>query len=453
MPRLVGRPLLALGSCAVLASAAVGFSAPESAHAATVSPDGLYHSAQPKRLLDTRSKGGSVGVNGTVTVPRSTLTAAGVPSSGVQSVVVNLTVTGTTGPGYIVAYGAGSAAPNTSTVNFPKGWTGAGTATVAITGSGLTVKVGGGKGTRTQIIVDIQGWYSSAAYTGAASGSGFARTSPFRFYDSRAKGEGPLKGGNPTDGYYYQTLELSGWSEPGWEGTTPTAILVNLTATGSTGPGNLAGWDGSEADWPSTSTVNFGKGENAANTAVIPMTSEGDDTYSFGIANLGRYQTNFIVDVLGYYYTGDLDSGTYKHVAVAPKRVMNFAPVGAGKTVTSMVPSSMWDIDRTGAFEGTLTAVTPSKTSYLTAWDAASPRPGVSTLNVAVNQTRSNGTLVNWFHGNPGVSVYNNAGTSKAIVDITGRFDWTGPISSAASASPVVKRASTINGTTRFVAH
>lgn len=443
------RSVVTVASCVVLTSAAVGFGAEVPARAATSAPDGLYHAAKPKRLLDTRSKGGSVGVNGTVTIPRSAFTSSGMPSTGVQSVVVNVTVTGATGAGYAVAYPGGSTVPPISAVNFVKGWTGAAMATVGINGTGITVKIGGAKGTRTQVIVDLEGWYGNGGYS-AGGGSGFSTQDSVRLYDSRTAGYGKLRGGNDTDGYWYRTVGMT-WGDSGsWAGTRPTAALINLTATGSTGPGNLSAWNGSEADWPSTSSVNFGKAETSPNTVVVPLVVDTSGDYTFGIANLGRFPTDFVVDLLGVYYDGGSRPGTLKHVMVAPKRVMNFAPTGAGGTASVTVPSSMWDYDRTGAFEGTVTAVTPSRPSYLTAWDGSSPRPGISTLNVVPGQTRSNGTLVNWFEGNPVVSVYNNAGTTKAIVDITGRFDWTGPVSSAVASSPLVQRAPANSGVNRF---
>lgn len=431
MPRFSIRPLAALAASAVLATGAVAFNSPEVAHAAA-SPDGLYHPSYfSHRLLDTRQGHGSVGVGQTVTISPQTFSSASVPLASAQAVVVNITVTGTTGPGYAVAY-SGSTVPSTSNINFTKGWTGASMATVAVNaGAGLTIRVGGGKGTRAQIIVDLQGWYANSHYDNGITGGGLVLPDkPTRFFDSRSQG-GKLPGG------YYQEHSFDWGTDP--KGGTPLAVLINLTATGSSGPGNLSAWEGDESEWPTTSSVNFGKGETSPNTAIVPLRSLGGGRFGFGIANTGNYQTDYLIDLLGVYVVGDTLDPSFKHVVVAPKRVMNFATVGPQRTVTATIPSSMGDQKRTAAFEGTLTAVTPSTTSYETAWGSGS-RPGVSSLNVVSGKTRSNGILTQWDAGPSTVSVYNNAGTIKGIVDITGRFDAIDVSAATAGRSAVFDR-------------
>lgn len=400
--------------------AGVGFAVPATtAQAAAVSTDGMYHAATPKRLLDTRSAGGAVAVNGTVTIPRSVFTASGMPATGVQSVVLNLTVTGTTGSGYAVAY-SGTTAPGTSSINFVKGWTGASQTTVAMNSGGVSVKVGGTAGTRSQVIVDLVGWYGNAGYTGKdGAGSSFMPIPAERFADTRDS-KGPIKGG-ATD-----TWSLGSSSDEDTDGLAPTAILVNLTATGSTGAGNLAAWSGAGSR-PTTSSVNFAKGETAPNLAVVPLNKSATGDYSFSITNGGKSQTQYIIDVLGVYLNAqDSDYLFTKHVVVAPKRVMNFATVGAGRTASASL-SSVVDNDMTLGVEGTLTAANPTAPSYLTAFGDSS-RPATSSLNTVSGQTRSNGVLLvpdeDSDYAPTKVSVYNNAGSVKAIVDVTGRFDF-----------------------------
>lgn len=315
-------------------------------------------------MLDSRSKGGPVGVNGVVSIPRSAFTSAGMPATGVQSVVVNVTVTGTTGPGYAVAY-SGPTAPNISTVNFPKAWTGAAMATVGVSnGGGISVKVGGTQGTRTHVIVDLEGWYGTSAYAGKdGAGSGYSRELPERLFDSRSNG-----GALPAD--YYQ--EVAVYYDPKYySGYAPTAVLINLTATASTGPGNLAAWSGANPNstWPQTSSVNFAKGETSPNTAIVPLVNHGNGQYTFSVANTGRFPVQFIADLLGTFHSGQLTSGTLKHVVVRPTRVMNLMAIGAKSTAVSAIPAALYNYDRTAAFEGTATAVSPTAASFETVWN------------------------------------------------------------------------------------
>lgn len=428
MSRHVVRSLATVASCGLLAAGILAFGDASPAGAASVPRDGLFHVSAPKRLVDTRGKAGAVGVNGVVSIPRSAFTSAGMPATGVQSVVVNVTVTGTTGPGYVVAY-SGPSAPNVSTVNFPKGWTGAGMATVGVANSGgISVKVGGLKGTFTHVIVDLEGWYGTTAYAGKdGAGSGYSREIPERLFDSRSEGGALQPDYYQEVGVYYDPKYYSGY--------VPTAVLINLTATASSGPGNLAAWSGANPDatWPSTSSVNFAKGETSPNTAIVPLVNHGNGHYTFAVANTGRFPVQFITDLLGTFHSGNLASGTLKHVVVRPTRVMNLLSIATKATGTATVPSSLLDADRTAAFEGTVTAVSPTAASFETVWNGNGPVPTTSNLNVVPGQTRSNGFVTNWDDGGPRVAIYNNAGSIKGIIDVTGRFDWNGSLTSSAA--------------------
>ena len=404
----------------------IAFAPTQPAEAAAVVPqDGLYHVSSPHRLLDTRRTGGAVAAGKTVTIPRSVLTAAGLPTTGVQSVVVNLTVTGTTGTGWGTIF-SGSTVPATSNINFSKGWTGAVSSTVALaSNSGLSIKVGG-TGLSTQVIVDLEGWYSNSTYT-PSTGSGLQIGDPERWVDTRTDG-GPLPAQS------WDTIGMS-WDATGdWAGTTPTAVIVNLTALGAKGSGSLSLWNGDENAWPTTSSVNFAKGETSPNTAIVPVRKESDGSYSFGVANTGGQAVNYLVDVLGFYYTGAV-MPTFKHVVVAPKRVMSFASIGSNKTASVTLPAAVGDAKVTGGIEGVLTGYRPTSGGYQTIWDGLGAMPKTSNLNSVNGGIRANGFLVRENSDDSlGLTVFNSAGTIKAIVDVTGRFDWTGTISSAVAA-------------------
>jgi hypothetical protein len=84
-----------------------------------------FTSLAPSRLLDTRigvgAPQGAVAPGGTVH-----LQVAGrgrVPAMGVSAVVLNVTVTGATRPGFVTAYGDGTALPGASNLNFVAGQT------------------------------------------------------------------------------------------------------------------------------------------------------------------------------------------------------------------------------------------------------------------------------------------------------------------------------------------
>ena len=102
----------------------------------TGTPDatGTYYSlASPTRFLDTGTAS-LLPANTTTTVPITN--RAGIPASGVSAVVINLTADKTGGSGYFTAYPSGTTRPKASSLNFPKGWTGANMVTVPVGADG-----------------------------------------------------------------------------------------------------------------------------------------------------------------------------------------------------------------------------------------------------------------------------------------------------------------------------
>src|ERR1700755_2924279 len=83
---------------------------------------GTYTPVAPTRILDTRSGLGApkkiVGPGGIVHL--QVAGRGGVPATGVSAVVLNLTVTGTLGNGYLTAYPDGVTRPTASSINFAK---------------------------------------------------------------------------------------------------------------------------------------------------------------------------------------------------------------------------------------------------------------------------------------------------------------------------------------------
>lgn len=90
-------------------------------------------SLAPGRILDTRANLGTAGpVGGGETIAIPVLGQAGIPSSGVSSVVLNVTVTDALGDGYVTVYPTGVPRPTASNINFPAGKTVANLVTVAV---------------------------------------------------------------------------------------------------------------------------------------------------------------------------------------------------------------------------------------------------------------------------------------------------------------------------------
>ena len=141
-----------------------------------------YNSVAPARLLDTRTNTG--GHLGKVTTSQPvTLSIDGadggvIPSSGVTAVAVNLTVTDSTGSGYLTAYPDDTTLPGTSNINFGTGLTRAAFAIVPVDADGKIEIADPTPGT-TDLIVDVVGYFDSNA------GSAYGNVDDYRAIDTR----------------------------------------------------------------------------------------------------------------------------------------------------------------------------------------------------------------------------------------------------------------------------
>lgn len=113
-------------------------------------------SVAPARDLDTRNGGGAVAAGAT-----TSLTVAGVngvPASGVTAVVLNVTVTNTSGPeSFLTVFPSGTGRPEASNINFVSGQTIANLVIARVGGDGR-ISIYNNLGT-VDVIADVQGWF------------------------------------------------------------------------------------------------------------------------------------------------------------------------------------------------------------------------------------------------------------------------------------------------------
>ena len=117
---------------------------------------GAFVSVAPARVLDTRSGGGPLAAMAVRSV--QVAGAAGVPSSGVSAVVVNVTVVGAGASGYVSAYADGAPRPQVSNVNFSRGETVPNLAVVPVGSDGKIALFNGSTGA-TGLLVDVAGYF------------------------------------------------------------------------------------------------------------------------------------------------------------------------------------------------------------------------------------------------------------------------------------------------------
>jgi hypothetical protein len=193
-----------------------------------------------------------------------------------------------------------STTPETSNVNFQKGAASADSVTVAV-GTGGYIYVYNSASTPTNVIVDINGYFSS-------SGDTLTPSSPVRICDTRSASEvgGTTDVSSGTTGQCANSGTAldpaSGSSDPltvqvtGIAGIPSSAkvVVANITVVDTTGSGYLTAW-AAGAQKPTTSNINWTKGQVMPNMVISALSSSGQmDIYCSS-------QTNVIIDVVGWY--------------------------------------------------------------------------------------------------------------------------------------------------------
>jgi hypothetical protein len=245
--------------------------------AAGTPASGGFHGTAPTRLLDTRTTGGCV------TSPRSLVVAglAGVPSDA-GAVALNVTVTGASLPGFVVAWPAGATMPTASTVNYVAGETRANTTVVKVGSLGsVLLHASGGC---PHIVVDLVGWFSGGSPIAVG---GIGAVTPYRVLDTRSPSnpEGCLRG--------YRAFTVAGVPGSGVP-YDADSVLLNVTVTDPGGPGYLTVFP-DLATPPTASNLNFVGGQTVANGVWVKVNAANHRVTLFASGGC----PHVVVDVVG----------------------------------------------------------------------------------------------------------------------------------------------------------
>ncbi|MBT2452837.1 hypothetical protein J7F03_38565 [Streptomyces sp. ISL-43] len=245
-----------------------------------------FTSHAPTRLLDTRAGIGAARakVGGRSSVALKVAGVAKVPAA-VRAVVLNVTVTNTTGPGHI-SVGQDKAlteGAETSNVNYVAGQS-VPNLVIAPVGEDGYVHLFNAGWQSVDLLADVTGFFTPAP------AAGYGALTPTRAVDTR-EGVGTAKGQVP--GYGTFDVEIAG------RGGVPagaTAVALNLTATNPRADGHLTAYPSGQAA-PVTSNVNFTAGQTVANSVIVPIGPDG----KIAVRNGSWNPADVVVDVVGYY--------------------------------------------------------------------------------------------------------------------------------------------------------
>jgi hypothetical protein len=258
---------------------------------------GLFNPVVPARVLDTRNgsglpyAGNTLLAGGALSVKVAGV--GGVPATGVSAVVLNVTVTNTTAPGYVTAYPSNVSRPLASSLNFVAGQTVPNRVTVPLGPDGSIVLFNSAG--ISDLIADVGGWYTDGS-SSTATGSTFTGMTPLRITDTRA-GAAYANAGKTLKSNGIQNVLVAGMgSVPAMSASKPPkAVVVNVTATNTSAGSYLTVYPG-KGSRPTASDLNWQPGMTIPNLVVVKLGADGTlDNFNL-VGNV-----DVVVDVVGWY--------------------------------------------------------------------------------------------------------------------------------------------------------
>jgi hypothetical protein len=388
-----------------------------------VVPPAPYHPLTPARITDTRSGSGqpyagqTISQGGTLNIQVTGV--GGVPSTGVTAAVLNVTVTNPTAPSYLTVSPAGASRPLASNLNFASGETVPNLVEVGV-GQRGQVSIYNASGL-TDVVVDVEGFTGSAATTGTGL---YNPVVPARITDTRS-GSGYPNASETLQAGSIITVQVTGVG--GAPNTGVAAAVLNVTATNPTQQSYLTVWP-TGATRPTASNVNFVPGQTVPNRVMVPVGTSGQVSVYNPAGSV-----DVVVDVGGYFTDASDASATgSQFTPTTPARITDTRSgsgepkagnnLGSGATLGVQV-SGDGGVPASGVTAAVLnvTATNSTQQSYLTVWPTGASQPNISDINWAPGETVANLVVVK-LGPDGSVQVYNAAGSTDVVVDVTGWY-------------------------------
>jgi hypothetical protein len=312
----------------------------------------LYHPAKSARIYDSRTASGGKFASGesrTITMPK----LSGVEATKMRAALVNVTAIGAKASGHLTVFRAGDARPSVFTLKYSKSHAVSNNVVTQLRRGRLTIT---NKGSATNVVVDVVGWFASPKVAG---GQLYSPLRPARVLDTRT-GRGAPQGFVRTNGAITLGLAGSGRMLPGGA----TVAVLTLTATRATTATLLtAGPSGTKI--PAVSEVSARPGHTTASLAAVKIGTGG----YINILN-HRGTTHVVADIVGYYRAAPASAtssgGSGSSASCAPKfpgdprcsdRVFYGASVEGGDPATLEAKTGR----KLSLYRSYMTASTPAK--------------------------------------------------------------------------------------------
>lgn len=279
--------------------------------------------------------------------------AGGVPSSGVNAVVLNVVSFTSTKAGSFSVYPHLGKTPPTPQLSWAAGQRVNTTVYVDVGPSGM-VDVFNGPGI-TRLLVIVEGYYS----LDSAAGGALTAVPAFRLYGGRA-------------GTTIAADATATFAVVGRDGVPSgaAAAVLQLTVVNPPTSSYLRAWPSGSAKTP---YALYGPGGSRTVTVVVPLDSTGAVSLS------PHYSTAVTADLLGWFMPVSASPPSGSTTLVNPPRRLTSATVAAGATATLTVPTSAGVPAAAHSVLLQLTGSGPAKGTVI-AWPAGKAQPGTGNL-------------------------------------------------------------------------
>jgi Zinc carboxypeptidase len=386
----------------LLVSAGVGLTAaPARVAASATSAEGValatagdarFIPIEPTRVADTRGRTGFVRL--TPSTIRVALAGVAAIPANATSVILTVTATNTTAPGFVTVWPGGQPRPTASNLNITAaGQTLAATVASPLGSGAVDVAVD----SSADLIIDVSGAF--VPVTGAVADGRFVPLAPSRLLDTRSSPRSVAAGRSVTVGL------------PPNVPADATALALNLTFTDTKAAGYFTVWPAGRIRPPTSSGNSDGPGQTRALFAVVPVSATGVSIFTQSGAHV-------VVDVTGYFTGASAPpsiDGLFR--SATPTRVLDSRAderVWPGQRIEVATPSG------TQAVWANVTTVGALAPSYVTVFAAGTALPPVSTVNATeADDVVANATITPV--STRGIGVFSSAG-EHVLVDVAGSF-------------------------------
>ncbi|MCL2541546.1 MAG: DUF6531 domain-containing protein [Nocardioidaceae bacterium] len=351
-----------------------------------------YHPVSPVGLVDTRT-----GL-GTCTPSCAPLTAGetlvlpvdgqqGLPTTNINSVVLNITAFDPGSSGRIVAYPDGAALPVGRSMSLASG---VAASTTTVVGVGNDGKIDINTTAAGNVVVQVVGWYQTPTAQAAQSGSVYESINGTRILDTR-NGTGTCTPHPCSQLAAGATVAVQVAGQGGIPSTGVAAVAFTLTAFNPSATGHATAWpsDQIQPAWRDLSMTSAG---DASDLVVVPLTATGKIDLNTTVAS------DFAMDLAGYYTTSSNGTGSvfvpYSTSAGSSQRILD-----TRNSTGSCTPSPCTTISTTKVTSVQVAGEGPvptSATAVLFSATAWAPSSDGGTVIWPADQTRPPGRSISY---------------------------------------------------------